>query len=59
MENDFEKAFEDLLDCEEFDRAQDALFSVVRLAFKAGWLAAEREKSKRQPVIELAKLPAK
>ncbi|MGN0663803.1 MAG: hypothetical protein ACI4L5_01885 [Negativibacillus sp.] len=40
MNNEFEKAFSDFLDGNEYDRASNALFSVVRIAFSAGWEAA-------------------
>lgn len=40
MENDFEKAFEEFIDRREFDRAESVLFSMIRIAFKAGWVAA-------------------
>lgn len=38
--NDFEKAFSDFIDRREYDQAENALFSMVRVAFVAGWLAA-------------------
>jgi len=37
---DFELSFNDFIDCKEYDQADAALFSLVRLAFKEGWLAA-------------------
>lgn len=40
---DFEKAFEQFIDGKEYETAENALFSIVRIAFKAGWLAAKRE----------------
>ncbi len=39
----FELAFGEFLDSQEYDRAEDALFSLVRAAFRAGWLAAQQE----------------
>lgn len=38
--NDFEAAFSDFLDRREYDEAEHYLFSMMRLAFTAGWLAA-------------------
>lgn len=36
----FEQAFSDFLDRREYDRAENALFSMVRISFRAGWEAA-------------------
>ena len=38
--NDFEKAYADFIDRREYDEAQNALFSMVRTSFTAGWQAA-------------------
>ena len=38
--NDFEEAFSNFLDRHEYDEAEHYLFSMVRLAFAAGWRAA-------------------
>lgn len=40
MNNDFEKAFSDFLERREYDKAENALFSMVRISFIAGWLSA-------------------
>lgn len=48
---DFEKAFEQFIDREEYDSAENALFLIVRTAFKAGWLAAGGNPLFAQPVI--------
>ena len=37
---DFEKAFSDFLERREYDQAENALFSMVRISFLAGWNAA-------------------
>lgn len=37
---DFETAFGEWIDGTAYDAAEDALFSVVRAAFTAGWIAA-------------------
>lgn len=34
--NQFEQAFSDFLDRREYDQAENALFSIVRIAFLAG-----------------------
>ena len=36
----FDKAFDDFLQRTEYDQAENALFSIVRIAFIAGWLAS-------------------
>ena len=38
--DDFEKAFGDFLESEVYDRGEDALFTLTRAAFIAGWKAA-------------------
>ena len=38
--NDFEAAFSAFLERREYDEAENYLFSMVRTAFTAGWLAA-------------------
>jgi len=52
---DFEEAFSDFLDRKEYDHAESALFSMIRIAFKAGWLAADGRAPKAQKVVELLK----
>ncbi|MGE4548212.1 MAG: hypothetical protein AB7C89_01540 [Intestinibacillus sp.] len=39
---DFEKAFEEILEQDEYDRAEEALFQIARAAFCSGWHAARR-----------------
>lgn len=51
--NTFEKAFADFIDRREYDKAQNALFDMVRISFKAGWQAAGGNPPEPQPVIEL------
>ena len=53
MESAFERAFADFIDRREYDQAENALFSMVRIAFKAGWLSAGGEPPKPQKVIEI------
>ena len=50
---DFEKAFGDFIDRREYDEAENALFSMVRTAFLAGWRAAGGEPPKPQKVIRI------
>ena len=41
--DEFEQAFSEFLDRHEYDEAENYLFSMVRLAFAAGWKAAGGE----------------
>jgi len=50
---DFEKAFDDFLDCREYDKAANDLLSIVRTSFKAGWLVAGGQPLKPQKVCTL------
>ena len=43
LSNDFEKTFSDFLETKEFDQASEVLFSLMRSAYLAGWLAAGGE----------------
>ena len=38
--NEFEAAFSNFLERREYDEAEHYLFSMIRTAFTAGWLAA-------------------
>ena len=58
MSNEFEKAFGDFLDRHEYDEAEAYLFSMVRLAFVAGWKAAGGEPPRSERIFELV-LPDK
>ena len=40
---DFERLFSDFIDGTQYDKAEEALFSLRRMAFMAGWLAAGGE----------------
>jgi len=55
MRVDFEKSFGDFIDRREYDQAENALFSMVRIAFKAGWLAAGGAPPPSRKVIELVR----
>ena len=45
--NEYEEAFGRFLERAEYDEAEGALFSLVRAAFQAGWLAAGGEHQKQ------------
>ena len=51
--DEFEAAFSAFLDRHEYDEAEQYLFSMIRLAFAAGWKAAGGEVPKPQPVVQL------
>ena len=51
--NDFEDAFSNFLDRHEYDEAEHYLFSMVRLAFAAGWRAAGGEPPRAERSFEL------
>ena len=51
--NDYEKAFADFLDRREYDQAENALFSMVRIAFAAGWKAAGGDPPQPQKIFQL------
>ena len=39
--DEFEGKFSDFIDGEEYDKAEDALFAVIRAAYAAGWRDAK------------------
>lgn len=49
----FEKALDDFLQTTEYDRAEDAIYTIVRKAFSADWRAAV-ETNDAQKVISLS-----
>ncbi len=51
--NEFEKAFGDFIDRREYDEAQNALHSMVRTSFTAGWNAAGGEPPVPHRIFEL------
>ena len=51
--NDFEEAFSNFLDRHEYDEAENYLFSMVRLAFAAGWRAAGGQPPQSEAIYEL------
>ncbi len=48
---DFEVAFERFINRKEYDAAESALFSMIRIAFRAGWLAAGGDPYAPQPAM--------
>jgi len=55
MTSDFEKAFGEFIDGHEYDQAASALHSMIRISFKAGWLAAIERVAKAPKVIDMIK----
>ena len=56
MYNDeFEKTFSNFLDRYEYDAVQNAIFTIARSAFEAGWLAAGGNPLSPQEVFKLVK----
>ena len=51
--NDFEGAFSEFLERREYDEAENYLFSMVRIAFAAGWKAAGGSPTQTCPVSKL------
>ena len=51
--NEFEEAFADFLDRHEYDEAENYLFSMIRLAFAAGWKSAGGQPPKPERIYEL------
>lgn len=51
--DDFEKAFDQFISRREYDQAENALFSMVRISFAAGWLAAGGNPPPEHLVIQL------
>jgi len=49
---DFEGSFSTFIDGTEYDKAEDAIFALVRTTFQAGWLAAGGELQKLQDVTD-------
>jgi hypothetical protein len=54
---DFEASFGEFLDGEDYDKAENDLFSIARIAFTAGWEAAEQNPPPTGKTIELFKPP--
>ncbi|MGI5848494.1 MAG: hypothetical protein ACOX8Q_00250 [Christensenellales bacterium] len=51
---DFEKAFSDFIDGNEYDEAQSSMFKMVRISCQAGWESAGGNRPSPQPVTHLA-----
>ena len=54
---DFEIAFGDFLERQEYDDVESRIFSLVRAAFRAGWDAAGGVPPRAEPVIRLVDRP--
>ncbi len=53
MRDDFEAAFSDFLDRQEYDQTEMALFDIVRIAFLSGWKAAGGDPLPAQKIFKL------
>ena len=53
LSNEFEQAFDNFLGGQDYDKAEDALFSVVRAAFLAGWRAAGGEPPREHKMLQI------
>lgn len=53
----FEKAFGDFIDRRDYDDAENALFSIVRICFQAGWMAAGGDPPRAHRVFQIYKRP--
>ncbi len=53
MKIDFETAFDNFLERREYDQAENALFSMVRISFLAGWKAAGGDPLPPQEIITI------
>ena len=51
--NEFENAFDCFLQRKEYDDAESALFSIIRIAFRAGWESAGGEPPQPQRLFEV------
>lgn len=51
--NEFEAAFSAFLDRHEYDDAENALFTIVRAAFAAGWQAAGGDPPQPERIFQL------
>lgn len=51
--NDFEAAFSSFLERHEYDDAESYLFSMVRIAFTAGWRAAGGDPPNEERLFQL------
>lgn len=51
--NNFEESFSQFLETREYDEAENYLFSMLRQAFSAGWLAAGGEPPNEGRIFQL------
>lgn len=52
-EKKYECAFEEVLNLDEYENAQEAMYQLVRKSFKAGWDAAGGEPLRTQDKFQL------
>ena len=57
--NSFEESFSKFLETREYDEAENILFSAMRRAFMAGWLAAGGTPLQEQRLFQLIIPPPK
>ena len=55
--NELEEAFSNFLERHEYDEAESYLFSMVRLSFVAGWMAAGGAPPKAERLFEVITMP--
>ncbi len=55
--NEFEAGFSSFLERHEYDEAQQSLFSIVRSAYTAGWLAAGGSPLQEQRLFQRSLTP--
>ncbi|MBR5110469.1 MAG: hypothetical protein IK099_09755 [Clostridia bacterium] len=56
MDDVFEKTFEAFLDRDTYDQAEEALFSLLRAAFIAGWKAAGGKETDTENVVKMVRV---
>ena len=57
LSNDFEKSFSSFLETRDYDQASEALFTIVRSAYLAGWKAAGGEPPTEHRIFTLLPKP--
>ena len=55
--NELEEAFSNFLERHEYDEAENYLFSMVRMAFVAGWMSAGGAPPKAERLFEVIVTP--
>ena len=57
LSNNFEKTFSDYLESRDYDQASEALFTIIRSAYLAGWTAAGGEPPTEHRIFTLLPKP--